>query len=163
MKKYLAFALVVGAGLASSSAMAQTAATGNFNVRMTVVSECKLITTNDLSFGSTGIWTSNIDQGTNMSVQCTNSTPYTVALGTGSFGTSVADRRMKNSSSADTIAYQLYRDTARTQVWGTAAGDTLSGTGTGVAQTLTVYGRVPVQGAVAVGSYSDTITVTVSY
>ncbi len=163
MKKYIAFALTVAALSSSSSVMAQTAVTGNFNVRMTVVSECRVVSTNDLDFRTTGVWSANIDQTTTLNVECNNNTPYNVALGAGSYGTSIADRRMKNAASDDKVAYQLYRDASRTQVWGTAAGDTLSGMGSGASQALTVYGRVPVQGAVAVGSYADTIAVTVSY
>ncbi len=63
-----------------------------------------------------------------------------------------------------TIGYTLYRDAARTQLWGTTTGaDTFAGTGAGVAQSVTVYGRVPAQATPAPGVYADTVNVTVTY
>lgn len=147
----------------TATAQAQTA-TGNFNVRMTVTAECRLNTTNDLNFGSAGIFTSNIDQQTTLGVQCTNGTPFSIGLNQGLNGSGVADRKMKNASGPDTIAYQLFRDAGRTQNWGTTPGtDTFAGVGSGANQTVTVFGRVPPQAAVATGTYSDVITVTVNY
>ena len=68
----------------------------------------------------------------------------------------------------DYLAYELYRDPSRTQRWGNdTAGGTNTVNGSGSTQTnptvLTVYGRVPVQAVGAPGTYTDTITVTLSY
>ena len=58
------------------------------------------------------------------------------------------------------VPYELYRNSARTQVWGQTIGtDTASGTGT---TTYQVYGRVPSL-AYPAGNYSDTVLVTVDY
>jgi spore coat protein U-like protein len=57
-------------------------------------------------------------------------------------------------------------DSARSVVWGdgVAPNGSFTGTGTGAAQSSTVYGRVPTgQGAAAIGSYSDTVVVTITY
>lgn len=52
----------------------------------------------------------------------------------------------------------------RTTVWGNTVGtDTVSATASGSAQSHTVYGRVPPQTSPAPASYTDTITVTVTY
>jgi spore coat protein U-like protein len=68
------------------------------------------------------------------------------------------------SFSGSTVTYGLYRDSARSQAWGSTAGvDTVSGTGTGLTQTLTVYGRVAPQTTPTPGTYSDTIIATVTY
>jgi spore coat protein U-like protein len=65
---------------------------------------------------------------------------------------------------ADTVTYGLYRDAGRTLPWGATVGvDTASGTGTGLAQNLTVYGRIPPQTTPQPASYSDTIIATVTY
>lgn len=61
------------------------------------------------------------------------------------------------------ITYGLYTDAARTIPWGSAAGQTISGTGNGSARSLTVYGRVPAQTTPMTGLYSDTVVVTVNY
>ena len=63
------------------------------------------------------------------------------------------------------IAYQLYLDSARSQVWGDGAtGAVHGGTGTGANQAITVYGRVPAgQPLPAGGVYRDTVTATIVY
>ena len=62
------------------------------------------------------------------------------------------------------LGYGVYSDAERTKNWGTtAATDTVSGTGTGAAQPLTVYGRVPAAQFVTPGVYTDTIIATVTY
>jgi spore coat protein U-like protein len=65
----------------------------------------------------------------------------------------------------DTVPYRLYRNAARSNVWGNVTGtNTVAGTGNGAAQALTVYGRV--LGAstnVRPDSYRDVVTVSVTY
>ena len=41
--------------------------------------------------------------------------------------------------------------------------NTLAGTGTGLAQSATVYGRIPPQATPSPGTYNDTIVVTLTY
>jgi len=49
-------------------------------------------------------------------------------------------------------------------VWGnTVYIDTVSATGNGAAQSYTVYGRIPAQTTPAPNTYTDTITITVTY
>lgn len=93
-------------------------------------------------------------------------TPITIALSTGSSG-SYAARRMQ--SGANSMNYNLYLDAAHSQIWGDGTGgsvvDNVTITpvlGTGQV-TVTVYGLVAAAQDVSPGSYSDTITVTVSY
>ena len=65
---------------------------------------------------------------------------------------------------SETISYQLYRDAARTLVWGnTLNTDTKGGTGAGTTQNHDVFGRVPAQTTPSPGTYTDTIVVTVEY
>ena len=69
------------------------------------------------------------------------------------------------SKAGETVTYGLYKDNARSQVWGDAAtpGSTVAGTGSGAVQNLTVYGRVPAQTTPSAGLYTDTVVVTVTY
>ncbi len=145
------------------AASAQTS-TSQLKVTLSVQSECKLTSTSDLAFGTTGVIQAAISATGTIGVQCTNTTPYNIGLNAGSgTGATVAARKM-TSGSGSTILYDIYRDSARTLVWGdTVASNTLAGTGTGAVQTLTVYGRVPIQNTPAAGTYSDTVTVTVTY
>ena len=160
----LAFsAAAVIQSLSASGAQAATA-TGQFNVTLTLQAECRLTSTSNVAFGTAGVITTPLTATGSVAVQCTNTTPFNVGLnaGTGS-GATVTNRLM--TGGAATIGYALYRDAGRTLNWGNTVGtDTLSGTGTGQAQTLTVYGTVPVPTTLpAPGNYSDTVQVTVTY
>lgn len=139
-------------------------ATGQFNVTITIQSNCVVQSATDLAFGNAGVITANLDAQSTISVQCTNTTPYTVGINAGNgAGATLAARKMTGPAAA-TVTYSVYRDAARTLVWGTTVGtDTVAGTGNGNAQPITVYGRVPPQAAPAAGGYTDTLTVTVTY
>jgi len=134
-----------------------------FTVSATVTSNC-IVSAATLNFGTQGVLVANVDATTTVSVTCTQAVAYTVGLdaGTGS-GATVAARKMTGPASA-TVTYSLYRDSARTQVWGQTIGtDTIAGTGSGSAQVSTVYGRTPPQTTPAPGTYTDTIVVTITY
>ena len=136
-----------------------TTTTTTFTVSITLTATCTITSASALNFGSTGILSAAIPQTSTINVICSS--------GTGS-GATVATRKMTNSG--NTVNYSLYRDTNHTQVWGNTVGtDTVAGTGDGLAagQTYTVYGLVPAQttppAAAGGTTYSDTITVTVTY
>jgi spore coat protein U-like protein len=63
------------------------------------------------------------------------------------------------------LDYNLYTDPNRMVVWGDGiSGVTVSGSGTGSTVDHPVYGRIPGgQTGAYIGSYSDTITVTLSF
>jgi spore coat protein U-like protein len=120
------------------------------------------VTTSGLSFGNYDIFnTASIDITGTITVNCTNKTPYVIALSSGS-GT-YASRTMKNGTRA--LAYNLFLDPTRLTIWGDGSGGTgtVSGSGTGNNVATTVYGRIPARQNVFVGSYSDVITITVTY
>ena len=94
-----------------------------------------------------------------ITVTCNTSAPSTISLSPG--GGTYASRKM--TSGAHTLNYNLYTTTTRTIVWGdgTAGTSTVAANGTIVAKT--VYGRIPALQNAFVGSYSDTITVTIAF
>jgi spore coat protein U-like protein len=68
------------------------------------------------------------------------------------------------TNGAATISYSLFSNAGRTTNWGNTVGtDTVASTGTGASQSFTVFGRVPPQTTPAPATYTDTITVTVTY
>jgi spore coat protein U domain-containing protein, fimbrial subunit CupE1/2/3/6 len=149
----------VGCGTASYAATATTTMT----VQVTITATCLINSASTLNFGTQGVLAANVDQTSTIQVTCTNTTPYNIGLnaGTGT-GATVATRKL--TSGANTVNYTLYSNSGRTTVWGnTVSTDTVAGTGTGAAQNYTVYGRIPAQTTPAPGSYTDTITVTVTY
>jgi len=149
--------------LLSAAASDAATATATLKVQLTVTSSCVINSASTLNFGSQGVLIANVDNTSTLQVQCTNTTPYNIGLDAGQgTGATVAVRKM--TSGASTINYSLYSDTGRTTVWGNTVGtNTVAGTGNGASQSYTVYGRVPPQTTPAAATYTDTITVTVTY
>jgi spore coat protein U-like protein len=148
-------------GLASTSASAATT-TATFTVSAQVANACTISAGNTLDFGPyTGV---EIDKSTTISVTCTNGGTYNIGLngGTTTGGTDL-QRKMAGPNTA-TLLYNLYTASDLATVWGnTSANHWVSGTGTGSAQSITVFGKLPGSQGLTVGSYSDTITATVNY
>jgi spore coat protein U-like protein len=137
--------------------------TATFTVTATVISDCTIVSASNINFGNVGVMASNTDATGTLSVTCTTGTPFNLELdaGTGT-GSTLTNRLMANGS--NTLQYQLYRDSARTNVWGTTIGtDTSAATGTGSAANFTVYGRMPPQPTPAVGTYTSTVTATIAF
>jgi spore coat protein U-like protein len=135
--------------------------TTTFTVTSTVLATCSFTTT-DLNFGTyTG---AAINASSTVTVTCTNTTPYQVGLNSGNNSGGAQYSWKMASSSGSTIAYELYRDSGRTNYWGNSLNtDTVTGTGTGFAQALTVYGSVFAGLRPTPGAYSDIINVTLTY
>lgn len=146
---------------------------GNFPfvVNATVAKSC-LVTADPLNFGSIdGLpGAANSDQTSTINVTCAASTAYQVGLAPSNGSTTGAGVMASTGGvpgNTDSVPYRLYSNAARTASWGNVlnpSGNTVTGTGTGTAQALTVYGRVLGSSVnVRPDSYRDTVTVTVSY
>lgn len=158
-----AFVLLTFGSVVFARASHAATTTSSFTVQITITASCTIVSAGALNFGSSGVLAANVDQASTLQVQCTNTTPYNIGLdaGTGT-GATVAVRKLTNGG--DTINYSLYSDAGRTTVWGNTVGtNTVASTGTGAAQNFTIFGRVPPQTTPAPATYSDTITVTVTY
>jgi spore coat protein U-like protein len=166
MHKILTATLAAGV-MAAGVAQAATTTT-TFAVTATVQSTCSA-TAAALAFPNYTPGTGTLTGNTNINVKCTKNTPFTVALNAGSTtGDAYAQRLM--ASGANTLQYNLYTTAALGTIFGdgTAGTATVAGTGAGVATAVavTVYGQLPdnaTNQAAVPGSYSDTITVTVTY
>jgi spore coat protein U-like protein len=150
--------------LGPPSCTGQTAyGTFAFTATATVINNCNITATN-VAFAAAGLLTSALTATGSISAQCTNGDAFEIALNGGTSG-SVSARTMLRSGGGGSVGYQLYLDAAHANPWGDGTSGTsmATGTGSGVAQALTVYGRVPTQATPAPGSYSDTITATISF
>jgi spore coat protein U-like protein len=150
---------VLTLGLATNVANATTI-NASVAVSATVVATCT-ITANPLAFGN---YTGVVNNASSiLSVTCTNTTPYNVGLDAGTTsGATVTNRSMVNG--AVKLNYKLTKDSGYTTNWGNTVGtDTTAGTGSGSAQSLTIYGQIPASQYVTPGSYSDTVTASVIY
>jgi spore coat protein U-like protein len=158
--------LIAVAALTTLPAVSQAASTTTtFNVTATVIDVCA-VSAGNLGFGTYNpISGSALDGTSTITVTCTLGTPYHVRLSAGANGGGVTTRKMlRTAGGSETLDYALYRDSNRTNNWGqTDNTDTLDQSGTGVSQGVTVYGRIPASTNVPPASYSDTVTVTISY
>jgi spore coat protein U-like protein len=157
-------ALIAAGVLAASPAAAGTAG-GTLAVSATVTANCT-VSTSALAFGNVDVTAgTNVDSTGGLSVTCTNGTTWAASAGIGTgTGATFANRRMANGSNL--LDYNIYTTAGRTTVWGdgTASTATIGGTGTGTAQSVTVYGRVSSgQTGVPAGAYADTVAVTITY
>lgn len=132
----------------------------NFTVDASVDRTCS-VSTQNINFGTAGFLTTTKTASGNLSVKCSNQLAYEVGLSSGKNAATPQERKMKKGT--DLIAYNLYRDPARTQIWGTATGQTYQATGNGLVQSIPVYAKIDPQNTPAKGIYSDTIIVTVTY
>jgi spore coat protein U-like protein len=145
------------------SAGATTTTTSTFQVSVTLSATCTINSASALTFPPSGVLATNVDQTSTIQVTCTTTTPYTIGLDAGT-GTGATTAVRKLTGGGSTVNYTLYSDSSRTVVWGnTPPTDTVAGTGNGTGQNFTVFGRIPPQTTPAPGTYTDTITVTVSY
>lgn len=165
----LAVALAIGPAVPVTQAATYNngTATAAFNVTLALQANCT-ISANPLNFGTNGVLDTAVSQQTTVAVTCTNTTPYNIGLDAGTVtGSSITTRLMAGTSAgntATTVSFQLYQDAGHTTVWGNTQGtNTVAGTGTGAAQSITVYGQVPAQVTPQPDTYQTTITATVYF
>ncbi len=149
-------------GLVTPACTAGSSSTFSFQARATVVNDCR-IGVGQLSFGTSKVLNAAVRASTTMSVLCTAGKAFQVSLNSGNYG-SGGGRRMKNAATGETVGYQLSASYDGS-LWGDGSGSgvPLGSTGTGAAQSITVYGRVSPQATPSPGDYTDTVTATLYF
>ncbi|TDV16546.1 Csu type fimbrial protein [Paraburkholderia caballeronis] len=92
-------------------------------------------------------------------VKCASGVGYRILMNGGGSG-SVAQRRMRGGPAMQ-IAYNLYTDAGYSTIWDDVSGVSVAANGS--EQWTPVFGRVPAQPTPQAGSYTDVVTVTVSW
>jgi spore coat protein U-like protein len=156
-------ALAAACGLAAPASASTVG--GTLNTSATVTANCT-VSTSALAFGNVDSTSaSNVDATGGLTITCTNGSAWTASAGVGA-GTGATYATRKMTAGANLLNYNIYTTAARTTVWGDGTGTTatVAGTGTGTGQSVTVYGRVAGgQTGVPIGSYADTVAVTITY
>jgi spore coat protein U-like protein len=172
-----AFVAVVFAsvGLVLTGAGAQAAGSGTFTIVPTVVvsSSCSFVTIPAMALGAYDPIVTNASAPLESSIDITYLCPDTLAVtftastggnsthATGSCLTATCTRAMVSGSHY--LSYDLYVGSCwATCTLLTAAAGT-SATGTGVNQTVTIYGYIPPAEVAAAGSYTDSVTITATF
>lgn len=131
--------------------------TATFDVQLIIQDDCDIVSVGTLDFGTQGFLSSNVDASSAINIQCTAGTSYDVGLNFGING-------FRNlSDGANTINYDLYQNASYSTYWDDMPFGAVTATGTGTTQSFTVYGRVFAQTTPPPGTYTDTVTVTVSF
>jgi spore coat protein U domain-containing protein, fimbrial subunit CupE1/2/3/6 len=113
-----------------------------------------------VSFGSYDTFaTPDTDITGSIAVNCDATTSVQISLSAG-FGP-FATRHMQSGPSL--LFYNLYTDPSRLTIWGDGSPGTSLVSFSGTAGSYTVYGRIPARQNVPVGTYDDTITVTLTF
>lgn len=152
--------------LAPVAAAASDHVTAEVQVSAVVVPNCRLAI-DPLVFGSYDPLgahvNASLDGFTQMTVTCTRQTQATIVMDGGRNAGQDARVRVLESSGQN-LSYQLFRDSARTQVWGRGS-DAYAFVSTGgiAGQTVTVYARIPSGQDVPAGTYTDVITASVDF
>ena len=159
--------IMLAAGAAALSASPAFAATDTDDmlVTATVIDNCT-VTASPMAFGTlTTLGSADIDSSATIALACTPDAAYDVSLDLGlNAGVGTQRELVNGADSTQRIPYDVYQDAARTAAWSSGAGNTVAGTATGGVATLTAYGRIPSTAtAVTAGSYSDSVTVTVTF
>ncbi len=138
-------------------------ALGSANVK----AACGIATT-PISFGAYNVFSAIPLRSTGtFTVTCNEAPPPTVMISVGpSAATGLFNPRQMSGGSGDLLDYNLFTDSAMTQIWG----DGVTG-GNLLSQKVTknkpwnavIYANLPAQQNVSVGSYSDNVVVTIMW
>lgn len=156
-----ALALAVCLAMAGAMPEAHAAlASTQLQVRAVVLPTC-VVNATDLDFGT---YTPGSPAGSAASATVTTTCSLLTTFRTyadGGLHHAAGSRRMSNGASHH-LAYGLYRDPMHTVLFGTLALP-IEQIGTGLPQSLQLYGTVPANQNVPPGSYSDTLTINVDF
>jgi len=152
-------------------------ATSSFTVTATISKGCAFGSTltspitnlGTIDFGSMSSIPSNLDVASttgagSVVITCTPGITVAIAMDYGIHNGNATQRYMSNSAGTGTLAYQLYQDAGHSQVWGTGTlAKTISNFPT-TTQTYPVYARLfSATTLPEAGTYTDTVTVTLTY
>lgn len=113
------------------------------------------------------------DQNVDLLVTCRRSggaasVTIEVSIGPSLTSNSIASRKMSSSSSSDLADYNLYRDLNHQTVWGNTSGVNTSTqtlavpNNSSATATFTIFGRLPAGQNLTPGTYTDSVTVSVT-
>lgn len=146
------------------------AQTGTLTVNATVNNVCTL-NASDMAFGPydpVGVnAVTDLPAMATVTARCTTGDAYTIGMNDGqqpaSGSSTLVPLRQMSDGGANRLAYFVYLDEGRSQIWGSDPLVRASGTGTGSDQALTAYGKLTHGQNMPTGNYLDSVTLTVYY
>lgn len=144
--------------------------TASFQVSASIVAGCVISGTNTGVFGTldfgtqSGVSSSSVSasyvQSTTIVLACTPGTNLSMTINGGSNYTTT--RNLKQATYGNTVAYYLYSNAARTTAIPVNQAVALTYSNANNI-TLPIYGQLQLPGPTRAGSYTDTLTVTLSW
>jgi spore coat protein U-like protein len=133
----------------------------------TVYAACSVSSTS-INFGNYDFLSSAPNTGIgSITLSCAPSADVTIAIGASSNSGAFSPRQMKDNVFGDTLEYGLYTGTTMIQVWGDGTNGTATVNVSNVKKNnispIIIYGRIDPQQNVSAGSYSELLTVTITY
>lgn len=169
MKKILVLAIAVAVIGMAGSAFAATAGTANVTINATVTQNCTAISAGNLFLTIDPTTAFEVDSaGNNTKIQCTSGAPYTVNAASAGSGNNSSTGTLVGHLTAgglSDIPYTLYFTSGFNGTGIGAAGNDIVlifGAGNSVTSHGVVVTTADANTA-QLGSYSDTVTLTVSY
>ncbi len=124
------------------------------------------ISVSSIAFGNYNVFTATDDDSTGTITYRCNATAFniSISLSDGSSST-FSPRTLRNGT--EVLQYNLYRNAARTTIWGDGTGGTSVYTSANPANNtninVTIYARIPAQQDVSAGSYTDTVSAVINF
>ena len=141
-------------------------AAGALGAAATAEAACTISTT-AVNFGTYNVFSASPDNATGqVTYRCTAPRPPLVTIQLDKGGAPTFNPRQMRMGS-EILNYNLYRDAARTTIWGDGTGgsQTYTRSNPPVNQNINVnvFGRIPAGQDVSAGSYSATVTATIFF
>jgi len=129
------------------------------------------VSATSVAFGAYDVFSQvPLDSTGTVTVSCDEVPPPDPVISIGPSGNSGGffPRKMRRAGGADTLDYNLFLDPSMSRVWGDGTGGTMTVQLKNVHRqkppvVTTIYARVPPRQNVSVGTYSDTLTVTITW
>jgi spore coat protein U-like protein len=124
------------------------------------------ISVTSVAFGNYNVFTTTADDSTGTITYRCNSTAMNISISLSDGSSSTYSPRTLRKGS-EILQYNLYRNAARTTIWGNGTGGTSVYTSANPANNtninVTIYGRIPAQQDVSAGSYTDTVSAVINF
>lgn len=123
------------------------------------------ISTTPLNFGNYNVLSPNpLDVSNTIIVNCNQNAVVTLSIGPSPNSGGFNPRKMKRTTATEYIDYNIFRNSARTEILGDGTGSTytlIRNVRKNRPAPYSIHGRIPPAQDVSIGTYNETLTVTI--
>ena len=149
--------------LVATPCFANGRATNQFLVTTTVVSGCTVSAT-PMVFFVPAPANINVSSTSTLTLRCSPNVAYSIDIDAGLNPQGATGRRVANAAKTKFLSYDIFKDPPHSQVWGRGNLKNVAGNSGATGQAVyTVYGLLNATSTMTADSYSDTLTITVTF